>query len=115
MEQDRLSAADVAIQLLQNVGCQAPTTTSNQLGPMAIRRLTPATLETLRVLEKRLGDAVDSAEADRALGVVAEIQELFSGDRSHHRLLRAKLRAFEACLDNNRLQYAESGFVGVRR
>ncbi len=82
---------------------------------MAIRKLTRATLEKLRVFEKQLTDAVDSGEADRALGLVARIQELFSGDRRHHRLLRAKLQAFEACLDTNRLQYAGSGFLGIRR
>ena len=82
---------------------------------MAARKLTQVTLEDLRVLEKQLSDAADSGEADRALGLVARIQELFCGDRRHHRLLRAKLRAFEACLDTNRLQYAQSGFLGIRR
>ena len=40
---------------------------------------------------------------------------LFAPDRTHHRLLRAKLWAFEACLDENRLQYAETGFTGIRK
>ena len=77
---------------------------------MATRKLTPPTLEKLRVFEKQLTDAVDSGEADRALALVARIQGLFSGDRRHHRLLRAKLQAFEACLDTNRLQYAREWF-----
>jgi hypothetical protein len=44
-----------------------------------------------------------------------KIQVLFWFDRSHHRLLRAKLWAYEACLDANRLSYAETGLIGIKK
>lgn len=68
---------------------------------MAVTKLTDAHLAILRPLEMKLRRAVDMAEPDSAIEVAAEIQALLSFDLSHHRLLRAKLWAFEACIDDN--------------
>jgi len=72
-------------------------------------------LNALRPLETELRKAVALADMDTALDITKKIQELFPDDRSHHRLLRAKLWAFEACVDANRLTYAESGLIGIRK
>lgn len=72
-------------------------------------------LATLRPLEASLRKAVAQAEPETAIEIAAQIQTLFPDDRSHHRLLRAKLWAFEACVDANRLKYAETGLIGVRK
>ena len=82
---------------------------------MAIVKLSEAQLTTLRKFEAELKQAVSSAEPDTAIEAAAKIQGLFEFDRSHHHLLRAKLWAFEACVDANRLPYAERGLIGVRR
>lgn len=82
---------------------------------MATTKLSESLLGTLRPLEAELRRAVAASEPDAAIEAAAKIQSLFDHDRSHHRLLRAKLWAFEACVDANRLEYAESGLVGVRR
>jgi hypothetical protein len=72
-------------------------------------------LTTLRPLEASLRKAVAQAEPETAIEIAAQIQALFPDDRSHHRLLRAKLWAFEACVDANRLKYAETGLIGIRK
>jgi hypothetical protein len=82
---------------------------------MTIKRLSEAQLAELRPLEQDLRAAVANAEPEAAIELAAKIQGLFASDRSHHRLLRAKLWAFEACIDANRLTYAERGLVGVRQ
>lgn len=66
-------------------------------------------------LEKALKKAVAEAEPDAALETAGRIQELFPNDRRHPRLLRAKLWAYEALVDANRLTYAESGLIGIRK
>lgn len=71
-------------------------------------------LEKLRPLEARLRVAASAGSVEEAIEITVEIQGLFD-DRRHHRLLRAKLWAFETALDANRLVYAESGFSGVRK
>ncbi len=81
---------------------------------MPITKLTEAQLKTLRPLEAELRKSVAMAEPETAVEIAAKIQALFPDDRSHHRLLRAKLWAFEACIDGNRLSYAERGLIGVR-
>src|SRR5260221_333537 len=81
---------------------------------MAIAKLSDAHLAALRPLEAELKKAVAAAEPDAAIEAAAKIQGLLDFDRSHHRLLRAKLWAFEACVDANRLPYAERGLIGVR-
>ena len=78
-------------------------------------KLTEEQLTALRPLEKRLQLAVRSGAPEKAVEIAAEIQSLFPTNRKHHRLLRAKLWAFEACLDANRITYAANGFVGVRK
>lgn len=82
---------------------------------MASRKLSVKQLEALRPLERELTAAVRAGSPERAIEIATKIQALFPNDRRHHRLLRAKLWAFEACLDANRLQYAQNGFVGVRK
>lgn len=72
-------------------------------------------LAALRPLEARLRQAVAQAEPETAVEIAGKIQALFPDDRKHHRLLRAKLWAFEACVDANRLSYAETGLIGVRK
>lgn len=72
-------------------------------------------LTALRPLEESLRKAVAQAEPESAIEIATKIQALFPDDRKHHRLLRAKLWAFEACVDANRLTYAESGLIGVRK
>lgn len=81
---------------------------------MAIVSLSSAHLEILRKLESELKIAVAAGEPDTAIEVAAKIQSLLDFDRTHHRLLRAKLWAFEACVEANRLSYAERGLIGVR-
>lgn len=81
---------------------------------MAIVKLSEAHLSAIRPLEAELKRAVAACEPDAAIEAAAKIQSLLDFDRSHHRLLRAKLWAFEACVDANRLAYAESGLIGVR-
>lgn len=76
--------------------------------------LPPHIKDRLPKLEAQLQDAVKSGNIDRAKEVAQEIQVLFGNERSHHRLLRAKLWAFEAALDENLLSYAESGFIGIK-
>lgn len=72
-------------------------------------------LAALRPLEAQLREAVAQAESEKAVEIAGKIQALFPDDRKHHRLLRAKLWAFEACVDANRLSYAETGLIGVRK
>jgi len=82
---------------------------------MSNTKLTEKQLAAIRPLELELRKAVQQAESEEAIELAGKIQALFPDDRSHHRLLRAKLWAFEACLDANRLTYAESGFIGIRK
>lgn len=82
---------------------------------MSSTKLTSEQLAVLRPLEAELRAAVRSGSPERAVELAVQIQALFPNDRRHHRLLRAKLWAFEACLDLNRLTYAQSGFIGVRK
>jgi hypothetical protein len=82
---------------------------------MGIVKLSEAHLAALRPLESELKRAVAAAEPDAAIEAAAKIQALFEFDRTHHRLLRAKLWVFEACVDANRLPYAERGLIGVRK
>lgn len=82
---------------------------------MAATKLSDVQLGALRPLEETLKRAVGEAEPEAAIEAAAKIQALFPDNRAHHRLLRAKLWAFEACVDANRLAYAESGLTGVRR
>jgi hypothetical protein len=72
-------------------------------------------LPQLRELEKQLRDAVGCGRAREAKRLAKKIQVLFKDNRRHHRLLRAKLWAFEACLDANDLSFAQRGFIGVRK
>lgn len=74
-----------------------------------------AILDQLRLLESDLQRAVSKGSSQEALEIATKIQILFGEDRRHSRLLRAKLQAFEACLDTNQLVYAESGFSGIRQ
>lgn len=82
---------------------------------MANIRLTAEQLDRLRPLECELHAAVRAGEAEKATEIAGQIQALFPNNRRHHRLLRAKLWAFEACLDANRLTYATTGFIGIRK
>lgn len=81
---------------------------------MTSTKLSSSLLASLRPLEADLLVAVEAGEVDAAIKMATQIQRLFGEHRSHHRLLRAKLRAFESCLDANRLTYAERGFLGVK-
>lgn len=82
---------------------------------MTTTKLTEQQLSELRPLEEALKNAVSQAEPEAAIEAAARIQGIFLNDRRHHRLLRAKLWAFEACIDANRLAYAETGLIGVRK
>ncbi len=82
---------------------------------MTTTKLSEKILRELRPLEEVLRKAVADQEAETAIESATRIQALFGTDRSHHRLLRAKLWAYEACVDANRLSYAESGLIGVRK
>ena len=82
---------------------------------MSNTKLTEWQLAEIKPLELELRKAVQQAEPDMAIELVEQIQNLFLYDRKHHRLLRAKLWAFEACLDANRLAYAEAGLIGIRK
>jgi hypothetical protein len=78
-------------------------------------QLSSHTLKELKPLEESLQKAVAQQEPEAAIEAATRIQALFPNNRGHHRLLRAKLWAYEACLDANRLAYAESGLVGIRK
>lgn len=82
---------------------------------MSNTKLTEWQLAEIKPLEVELRKAVQQADPDAAIDLAEKIQNLFPYDRKHHRLLRAKLWAFEACLDANRLTSAESGFIGIRK
>lgn len=82
---------------------------------MSNTKLTEWQLAEIKPLELALRKAVQQAEPEMAIEFAEKIQNLFPFDRKHHRLLRAKLWAFEACLDANRLTYAEAGFIGIRK
>jgi hypothetical protein len=82
---------------------------------MATTKITEKKLLELRPLEEKLKKAVAEQEVEAAIEAATRIQAIFGTDRSHHRLLRAKLWAYEACVDANRLSYAESGLIGVRK
>jgi hypothetical protein len=81
---------------------------------MGIVKLSEAHLAVLRPLEAELKRAVAAGDPDGAIDAASKIQPLFDFDRSHHRLLKAKLWVFESCVDANRLPYAERGLIGVR-
>ncbi len=81
-----------------------------------MEKLPDEILQALRPLEAELQAAVASGYVEKAAETTGRIQTLFGPERRrHHRLLRAKLYAFEAALDANRLAYAESGFSGIRK
>ncbi|MEQ1629164.1 MAG: hypothetical protein ABL873_01505 [Gallionella sp.] len=82
---------------------------------MSNTKLTEWQLTEIRPLEHQLREAVQQAESELAVELAGKIQNLFTDDRKHHRLLRAKLWAYEACLDANRLTYAERGLIGIRK
>ena len=82
---------------------------------MTAKKLTETQLVTLRPLERELRDAVRNGQPELAVEIAGRIQGIFPNDRRHHRLLRAKLWAFEACLDANRIPYATTGFIGIRK
>lgn len=78
-------------------------------------KIPPEILSELKKLENKLHAEVSSGHSELAIELATEIQVLFAPDRRHHRLLQAKLWAFESCLDDNRLGYAETGFIGIRK
>jgi len=83
---------------------------------MSSTKLTEYQLKKLKPLEAKLKVAVRSGNPDKAIEIATKIQSLFPDEwRRHHRLLRAKLWAFEACLDANRISYAQNGFIGIRK
>lgn len=82
---------------------------------MASKKLSISQLTALQLLEPELRQAVANAEPEKAIEIAGKIQEHFLNDRTHHRLLRAKLWAFEACVDANRIAYASSGLTGIRK
>lgn len=79
-------------------------------------KLTEEQLNKLRPLESELKLAVRSGDTDKAINITKKIQVLFPNElRTHHRLLRAKLWAFESCLDANKISFAQRGFIGIRK
>ena len=79
-------------------------------------KLTEYQLSKLKPLELKLKRAVHSGDTDKAIELATQIQGLFPNEwRKHHRLLRAKLWAFESCLDANKISYAQRGFIGIRK
>lgn len=82
---------------------------------MASTKLPETLLNSLRPLEEELRKAVANAEPEAAIEVAKRIQALFGTNRTHHRLLKDKLWAYEACIDANRLAYAEAGLIGISK
>lgn len=83
---------------------------------MTTTKLTEYQLTKIRPLEIELKHAVRSGDTDKAIELATKIQGIFPNEwRKHHRLLRAKLWAFESCLDANRISYAQRGFIGIRK
>lgn len=82
---------------------------------MATTKLGPRKLKEVRELEAQLQVAMETSDADGAIQIATQLQTVFGANRKHHRLLRTKLFAFEACLDANRVSYAERGFIGIRQ
>ena len=73
---------------------------------MSSTKLTEYQLKMLKPLEVELKHAVTTGDTDRSIEIASQIQEFFPNEwRRHHRLLRAKLWAFESCLDANRISY----------
>ncbi len=77
-------------------------------------KLTPHQKSRLLPLEAQLQDHVKRGESKGAIEVATQIQILFTNDRSHYRLLRAKVWCFEAAVDANDITYAEAGLTGIR-
>jgi hypothetical protein len=79
-------------------------------------KLGSETLRRIKSVEDALREAVDQGDSKSAIHYAAEIQAIFGQDRTHHRLLRAKLWALECCMENDaaKLAYAERGFIGIR-
>jgi hypothetical protein len=77
-------------------------------------KLSPHQKIFLPSLEDKLKLAVRDGNHELAITLTDKIQSLFAADRSHYRLLRAKLWCFEASLNANSLSYAETGLLGVR-
>lgn len=82
---------------------------------MAATRLPDDLLKRLRPLEESLKHQLLAQDPDAALDTAKRIQLLFHPDRSHHRLLRAKLWAYETCVEANRLALATPGLIGIRQ
>lgn len=82
---------------------------------MTSKKLSATQLSALQLLEPELRQAVANAEPEKAIEIAGKIQEHFLNDRTHHRLLRAKLWAFESCVDANRIAYASSGLTVIRK
>lgn len=72
-------------------------------------------LPKIKQLEVSLDQVVVRGSSDDVLRVLTQLQRQFAFDRLHHRLLKSKLKAFEACLNNNDLTYAESGLSGIQQ
>lgn len=78
------------------------------------RKLPEKTLVKLRELEPKLRRAAKYGQFNEAERIIKEIQRHFVNDRSHCRILQAKNWYFQAALEDNRIDYAISGFESVR-
>jgi hypothetical protein len=76
-------------------------------------KLSPLQKSLLPVLERKLQEHVKAGDSKEAIEVTGKIQSLFRSDRSHYRLLRAKIWCFEATIDANDLSYSEAGLLGI--
>ncbi len=79
------------------------------------KKLTDHQRNTLRDLEPALREACRMCDLERSEELMKRIQVAFGEQRSHFRLLKAKLWYYEALLDSGKTSLAESGFEGIKK
>lgn len=75
--------------------------------------LNEAQKKRLTALEDRLKTCLRTGAYEESVEITKDIQDIFSDDRTNHRLLKAKLWYFEIELLANRHSFAEAGLVGI--
>ncbi len=81
---------------------------------MESRQLTTVEKQRLRTLERRLDNCVALGRLTDVNSVAIEIQELLRSAGHSTRLMQIKNRVFEAHMEAGELDYAASGFLGIR-
>lgn len=77
--------------------------------------LSDAQKRRLKILEPALRDAVKVGNFERAKLITYEIQEVLRPTGHETRLMQAKNWLFEAALESGNIEFAISGFQGIRQ